>query len=70
MRDITEKKKTEEKLEIYRNQLEALVNRRTAELITRNEQLQEEINVRKQSNKTLETVSTQILFFFERSMFR
>ena len=53
LRDITERKKAEEKLEKYKHQLEALVNKRTADLLTRNEQLQEEINVRKQSNEEL-----------------
>jgi PAS domain S-box-containing protein len=54
LRDITERKKTEEKLEKYKKQLEALVEKRTAELTTKNKQLQDEVNVRKQSNEKLE----------------
>ncbi len=54
LRDITERKKTEEKLEEYGKQLESLVNKRTAEVLTRNKQLEKEINIRKKSNETLE----------------
>ena len=54
LRDITERKKTEEKLEEYGKQLESLVNKRTAEVLTRNKQLEKEISVRKKSNETLE----------------
>jgi PAS domain S-box-containing protein len=54
LRDITERKKTEEKLERYRKQLEALLDKRTHELTKGNKKLQEEINVRKESNEKLE----------------
>jgi PAS domain S-box-containing protein len=54
LRDITERKRTEEKLERYRKQLETLLDKRTHELTKGNKQLQEEINVRKQSNEQLE----------------
>ncbi len=53
LRDITERQKAEEKLEKYKKQLEALVSKRTVDLSTRNKQLQEEINVRKQTNEEL-----------------
>ena len=54
LRDITERKKTEEELEEYRKQLEALLHKRTDESTAGNKQLQEEIDVRKQSNEKLE----------------
>ena len=54
LRDITERKKIEEKLEKYQNQLETLLHKRTDELTTGNKKLQEEIDVRKQSNEQLE----------------
>jgi PAS domain S-box-containing protein len=60
-RDITERKRTEQELEKYRQHLEELVGQRTAELETSNRQLQEEIAERKRvaedlarSNKDLE----------------
>ncbi|MCF8369894.1 MAG: PAS domain S-box protein [Bacteroidales bacterium] len=40
LRDINEKKKTEKELQVYRNQLEELVNKRTAELEKKNQELE------------------------------
>jgi C4-dicarboxylate-specific signal transduction histidine kinase len=52
-RDITEKKKSEQELDSYRNQLEALVGERTAELSVANEQLQHEIAEHKKTEAAL-----------------
>jgi PAS domain S-box-containing protein len=52
-RDITEKKRTAGELDTYRNQLEALVEKRTAELSVANEQLQHEINEHKKTEAAL-----------------
>ena len=47
MIDVTERKRVEEELSQYRNHLEELVQKRTAQLIAINEKLQQEINERK-----------------------
>ncbi len=52
-RDITGRKRAEEELKIYRNQLEKLVEARTAELTQVNEQLQQEIIERKRTEQSL-----------------
>jgi PAS domain S-box-containing protein len=51
VRDITERKKTEEELRRHRNELQELVKERTAEVIKANKQLQEEIVMHKQSEE-------------------
>ncbi len=67
LRDITERKKTEEKLEEYRKQREALLHKRTDELTAGNKQLQEEIDIRKQSNEKLEKTIDYLENIFETS---
>ena len=52
-RDITEGKRTEEELKERRHHLEELVEERTAELATANEQLQQEITEHKQAAEAL-----------------
>lgn len=52
-RDITERKKAEEALRKYRDHLEELVKERTTELITANEELQQEIAERKRAEEEL-----------------
>jgi PAS domain S-box-containing protein len=52
-RDITERKKIEEELKLYRNNLETLVESRTAELRIANEQLQAEIGQHKKTEEAL-----------------
>jgi PAS domain S-box-containing protein len=54
LRDIAERKRAEEELEEYRERLEELVVRRTAELMRANERLQREIEERKWANKQLQ----------------
>lgn len=52
--DITERKAAEEKLRIYRQHLEDLVEQRTAELRRINQQLEQEIVERKQAEEALQ----------------
>ncbi len=52
-RDITERRKVEEELRVHKEQLEHLVNERTAELTTAINFLQDEIESRKQTEETL-----------------
>jgi light-regulated signal transduction histidine kinase (bacteriophytochrome) len=58
--DITERKKTEEELDEYRNWLEDLVDERTEELLGANEQLQREIADRRQVEKELIEVTASL----------
>ena len=52
-RDITERKRNEEELKLYRNNLESLIEGRTAELRIANEQLQIEIAQHKKTEEAL-----------------
>jgi PAS domain S-box-containing protein len=54
MRDITERKRQDQELRSYREQLEELVKERTLELRTANEQLQGEIAERKRADEEIE----------------
>lgn len=54
-----EKKQAEQALEAYRDHLEDLVEERTAELTSANEQLQREISERRQAEEALEQLSRQ-----------
>ncbi len=54
-RDITERKRTEEEVKAYRNDLEALVAKRTQELLVVNQQLQHEISEHKRTEEALRT---------------
>ena len=53
-RDITERKRTEEELGLYRDHLEELVRERTGELARTNEQLTREIEERKKAEQRLQ----------------
>lgn len=52
-RDITERKKIETELNLYRSNLEALIDSRTAELVIANEHLQSEIEGHKKTEEAL-----------------
>ena len=52
-RDVTDKKRTKEELRLYRNNLEALVEERTAELLKANEGFQREMENRRQAEGAL-----------------
>jgi PAS domain S-box-containing protein len=58
--DVTEQKKTEEKLIEYREHLEELVRERTLQLNETNEELQRDIARRKEVERTLEINSTSL----------
>ncbi len=58
--DITDRKKTEEELRKYREQLEELVQNRTYDLMLANEQLQWEIGERKQAEEALQKAHEQL----------
>ena len=53
VRDISERKKTEEELQHHRRQLEEAVKARTQQLVKANEDLQKEIRVRRKAEKKL-----------------
>lgn len=53
LRDISEQKKVEKELEIYRNQLEEKVTERTSELEKANIRLEQEVEERKRAEKAL-----------------
>ena len=63
--DITKIKKYEEKLIMYRNQLEELVEERTSELVKINEKLEEEILSRKEREKELQISKDKFRFLSE-----
>lgn len=52
-RDITERKRIEEELKLYRDNLEVLIESRAAELRMANEHLQSEINEHKKTEEAL-----------------
>jgi PAS domain S-box-containing protein len=54
-RDITERKRIEEELKLYRNNLEVLIESRTAELRSANEQLQAEIGQHEKTEEALKS---------------
>jgi PAS domain S-box-containing protein len=54
-RDITERKKIEEELELHRSNLETIIESRTAELRIANEQLQAEIGQHKKTEEALKS---------------
>jgi signal transduction histidine kinase len=60
-RDISERKETEAELQRYREQLEEEVGQRTAALSRANEQLRQEIRVRKQAEQALLQARDQAL---------
>ena len=60
MRDITQRKRQEEELSRHRNDLEGIVQERTAELRRTNRQLEQEIADRKIAEKSLWTAITKV----------
>ncbi|MFX0092477.1 MAG: PAS domain S-box protein, partial [Candidatus Hodarchaeota archaeon] len=63
--DITERKRAEQKLNMYHEQLEELVDERTRDLIRANEQLQREIEERKQVETALRESEEQFILFMD-----
>jgi PAS domain S-box-containing protein len=61
MLDISERKKIERQLSLYRHQLEKLVEERTAELKNANEQLRQEIRERQQAEQEAESRRRQLI---------
>jgi len=59
-RDITQRKRAEKELEVYRRHLEDLVAQRTEELRISNEQLQQEIVDRKQAGEILKRTAEEL----------
>ncbi|NQT74374.1 MAG: PAS domain S-box protein [Chloroflexi bacterium] len=57
LRDITERKRTEEELEKHQKHLEELVQERTAKLVTTNEQLRAEISERREAEELFTTLA-------------
>jgi PAS domain S-box-containing protein len=64
-RDITERKGIEEELKLYRSNLEALIESRTAELRTANEQLQSEIREHKKTEGALRSSESYYRTIFQ-----
>lgn len=60
IKEITERKRAEEKLSEYGEHLEDLVKERTTELKATNEQLQKEITERKRTEETLREINAQL----------
>jgi PAS domain S-box-containing protein len=65
--DITERKKVEEELARHRDHLEELVEKRTAEIIKANEQLQREVAERKRAEETLRQRNRELAFLNQAS---
>jgi PAS domain S-box-containing protein len=59
-RDVTSQKRAEAVLEQARDELEAMVQQRTAELLAANRELKDEILMRKRVEESLKTLSDQI----------
>jgi PAS domain S-box-containing protein len=64
-REITDRKRIEEELALYRNSLENIVEMRTAELMRANEQLQREINEHKKAEEALRDSENYYRTIFE-----
>jgi len=64
-RDITERKKIEEELELHRSNLEVLIENRTAELRIANEQLQSEISEHKKTEEALRSSESYYRTIFQ-----
>ncbi|MEN6475476.1 MAG: PAS domain S-box protein [Syntrophaceae bacterium] len=61
LRDVTERKREEEELRRHRDHLEELVRERTAELVLRNKQLEEEIIDRKRAQEAKQKIEAQLV---------
>lgn len=61
IRDITDRKKTEQEMALYRDQLEDLVQQRSAELLVRNRELQEEIVERQRLAKAKDVLEIELM---------
>lgn len=61
IRDITERKKAEQEMALYQDHLEELVEQRSAELIIRNRELQEEIVERQSLSKVKEVLEIELM---------
>ncbi len=64
-REITERKKIEEELNLHRSNLEGLIESRTAELRIANEQLQSEINEHKKTEEALRSSESYYRTIFQ-----
>jgi PAS domain S-box-containing protein len=64
-RDVTERKQMENELNEHRNQLEKIIEQRTAEIISANERLQHEINERRLAADELRTSEEKLRFMFD-----
>jgi len=61
IRDITERKKAEQEMALYRDHLEDLVQQRSAELLARNKELQLEIEERQRLAKAKEALEIELM---------
>ncbi|MGA1876028.1 MAG: PAS domain S-box protein [bacterium] len=62
--DVTERRKSQEELERYRQKLEELVKKRTLQLTEANEQLHQEIHERKQAEERAKLAYTELYQIF------